>query len=181
MFKYFTNKGTRNWTNILSSIIESYNNTPHRAIGLPPSQVSKENEKSIFERLYGFPDERSLRKSIIKAKIKRPKFQINDIVRIRYYLPVFEHRFYPNYSDRLYRVAEVVKGHPRVKYKVKNFEDGKLVPGTFYDEELLSVKEGLYRIEKILQRKGKKVLVKWVGYPDEYNEWISKDAMQTLG
>ena len=42
-----------------------------------------------------------------------------------------------------------------------------------------------YEVEVVLQKKGKKphvqYLVKWAGWPDEYNEWVtSKDIDESL-
>ena len=34
--------------------------------------------------------------------------------------------------------------------------------------------DNLYKIEKILKKKGNGYLVKWLGYPDEFNSWINK-------
>ena len=57
--------------------------------------------------------------------------------------------------------------------------------GTFYHEELQKVREPEeYAVETILERKkigGKKmVLVKWMGYPDEFNSWISESEIKDI-
>ena len=103
------------------------------------------------------------------------------MVRLRYYLPPMEHRFHPNYTDRLFIVASIVKGDPGIMYKLKSVETGELIDGTFYGEELQLVKESLYRIEKIIQRRGNRVLVKWLGYPNEFNSWIQRSELQEVG
>ena len=36
----------------------------------------------------------------------------------------------------------------------------------------LEVSKNIYRIEKIIPKKGDKALVKWKGYPDEFNSWV---------
>ena len=53
--------------------------------------------------------------------------------------------------------------------------------GTFYEAELQSVivdKNKVFKIEKVLARKktGRKklVLVKWLGWPQKFNSWISE-------
>ena len=64
-------------------------------------------------------------------------------------------------------------------YKVKEW-DGTLVQGTFYSEELQKVTvedDDLFRIEKIVERKGDKVLVRWKGWPGKYDTWLNKSAV----
>ena len=51
---------------------------------------------------------------------------------------------------------------------------GKEVVGTFYKKELQKTKEKEFRIEKIIERKGDKLYVKWKGYDNSFNSWIDK-------
>jgi hypothetical protein len=38
----------------------------------------------------------------------------------------------------------------------------------------------LYLIERILERRGNRVLVNWLGYPDYYNQWINENEVINL-
>ena len=38
----------------------------------------------------------------------------------------------------------------------------------------------MFRIEKVLKRKGNKSLVKWLGYPDSFNSWVNNDDLVKL-
>jgi hypothetical protein len=38
-----------------------------------------------------------------------------------------------------------------------------------------------FRIEKVLKTKGNKLLVKWMGYSDDFNSWIDKSNVQLIG
>ena len=61
-------------------------------------------------------------------------------------------------------------------YKVVEW-DGTQVKGTFYAEDLQKVTvedDDLFRIDKIVKRKGNKVLVRWKGWPDKYDTWLNK-------
>jgi len=37
--------------------------------------------------------------------------------------------------------------------------------------------DDLFRVEKIVKRKGDKVLVRWKGWPNKYDTWIEKGAL----
>ena len=66
-------------------------------------------------------------------------------------------------------------------YKAEEW-DGTPVVGTFYAQDLQKVTledDDLFRIEKIVKRKGNKVLVRWKGWPDKYDTWLEKGALKT--
>ena len=51
---------------------------------------------------------------------------------------------------------------------------GEEIKGSFYNQELQKTKQQTFRIEKIIRRDNKKMaLVKWSGYPDKFNSWVS--------
>ena len=52
--------------------------------------------------------------------------------------------------------------------------NGKEITGKFYKKELLKTSQEKFRIEKVLQRKGDKLHVKWKGYDNWFNSWIDK-------
>jgi len=37
--------------------------------------------------------------------------------------------------------------------------------------------DDLFRVEKIVKRKGDKVLVRWKGWPNKYDTWIEKGEL----
>ena len=52
---------------------------------------------------------------------------------------------------------------------------GESIKGSFYKQELQKAKQQTFRIEKVIRRDNKKkiALVKWSGYPDKFNSWVS--------
>ena len=47
----------------------------------------------------------------------------------------------------------------------------KKILGSFYIRELSPAKQNIFRIEKVIKRKNKMALVKWVGNSDKHNSW----------
>ena len=61
-------------------------------------------------------------------------------------------------------------------YKLEEW-DGTHLEGTFYDQDLQKVNvtdDDIFRIEKIVERKGNNVLVQWKSWPNKYHSWIEK-------
>ena len=48
MYRYFTAENTFRYMDVLQDLVESYNNTYHRSIGMKPSQVNLRNEFQVF-------------------------------------------------------------------------------------------------------------------------------------
>ena len=66
-------------------------------------------------------------------------------------------------------------------YKVNEWDETQ-VKGTFYEQDLQKVTvedDDLFRIDKIVKRKGDKVLVRWKGWPDKYDTWLNKKDVLT--
>ena len=67
-----------------------------------------------------------------------------------------------------------VRRHPVVTYRLSEW-DGTPIKGTFYEPDVQKVQvsdDSLFRVEKVLKRKGRKVLVRWKGWPAKYDSWI---------
>ena len=52
MYKYFTFKNTLRYIDVLRDLVDSYNATYHRSIGMPPNDVNATNEQLVRSRLY---------------------------------------------------------------------------------------------------------------------------------
>ena len=55
--------------------------------------------------------------------------------------------------------------------------NGEEITGSFYEKELQKTNQKEFRIEKVLKRKGDKLNVKWIGYNNSFNSWISKNDL----
>ena len=52
MWKYFTHRETLTYVDVLSKMVASYDNTVHRTIGIPPAEVTWDNQTTVSKRLY---------------------------------------------------------------------------------------------------------------------------------
>ena len=58
-------------------------------------------------------------------------------------------------------------------YVINDLNGGEIV-GTFYENELQKTNQKKLIIEKVINRKGDKLYVKWKGYDSSFNSWIDK-------
>ena len=68
--------------------------------------------------------------------------------------------------------------HP-ITYKIRD-GNGEEIQGTFYGEELQKTNQKIYRIEKIIRKRGNNALLKWKGYPEEFNSWIPLKDLENI-
>jgi len=90
---------------------------------------------------------------------------------------LFEKGYTPNYTTEVFRVKKGKLSNPRT-YLLEDM-DGKPIEGRFYEQELLKTSyPNVYLLEKVIQKKGNKYLVKYVGF--EKNFWINKKDLLEL-
>jgi hypothetical protein len=72
MWRYFTKHQTRHYMPILQQMVDAYNHTRHRSIGMAPADVNADNEK-VWHRLYTSKDGRRVLKKEAKRKHEEKK------------------------------------------------------------------------------------------------------------
>ena len=56
--------------------------------------------------------------------------------------------------------------------------NGEEITESFYEKELQKTSQEKFRTEKVLQRKGDKLYVKWKAYDNGFNSWIDKKDLE---
>ena len=168
MWKYFTDNNTYTYMDVLSDLVEDYNNTVHSSIKMTPIDASKkENELTVWRNLY--PDRH-------KINNITPKFSVGDEVRIIKKKKVFEKGYTTRWTEEIFTIKEIQNTNP-ITYKLEDLQ-GEEIKGTFYEPELQKTEQQIYRIEKIIKKEKGKSLVKWKGYSDKFNSWVdNKDLI----
>lgn len=164
MYKMFSKRGSYVWIDILSNLIDEYNNKFHRTIGMAPNEVNTKNAEIVLKNI----------KKNTKPKNERMKpkiFKVNDKVRISKYKGVFSKKYLPNWTNEVFTVYKVQPTIPET-YILKD-NKGNLLQGAFYGHEMLKSTVGdVYLVEKVLQRKKDKVKVRWLGFDKTEDSWI---------
>ena len=164
--KLFTAQGNKKWLVNLPKIINSYNSSKHRGIGMRPIDVTKDNEISIWESQNG------------TNNTTKAKYNIGQYVRISKVKGPFLKNFDQNWSDEVFIINNIDKKTPPM-YSLKDEYNEKVI-GKFYEAELQVIdKPDVYRIQNIIRSKGqgkdKQYFVKWHGYKEP--TWIHSNQL----
>ena len=166
MWKMFTVNNNTVYFDKIDKLVNDYNNARHSSIKMTPVEASKKkNESKVWSNLYG---------DLIYLKPGKPKFSIGDKVRIsKYKRKVFDKGYTPNWTEEIFVIDKVLPTKP-VTYSIVDLM-GEPIKGSFYEQKLQKAKQQTFRIEKVIRRDNKKkmALVKWSGYPDKFNSWVS--------
>ena len=78
----------------------------------------------------------------------------------------------PNWSEEIFVIKKIKNTVPWTY--VNNDLNGEQIIGTFYEKKLQATNQREFRVEKVINRKGDKLYVKWKGYDNSFNSWIDK-------
>ena len=157
----------------IDELLKNYNSSFHRSIQMSPLEASDiKNSNRVFANLYS---------GEIYKQVKKPKFRISDRVRIsKYKRKLFDKGFTPNWTEEIFVINDILNTKP-VTYRLVDLQ-GEAVTGSFYEQELQKTTQEIFRIEKVIRRdnKRKRALVKWSGYPDQFNSWVPMSELNKL-
>ena len=116
-------------------IVNEYNNTYHITIKMKPIDV-KDNTYINID--------------------KDPKFKVGDHVRTSKYKNIFAKGYIPDWSEEVFMVKRIKNTVPWT-YVINN-PNGEII-GTFHEKELQMTNHEEFRIEKVIKRKGDKLII----------------------
>ena len=76
-------------------------------------------------------------------------------------------------SQKKFFVVSKIKKTVTWTYVISEL-NGEEITGSFYEKEFQKNNQEKFRIEKLIKRKGDRLLVKWKGYNNSFNSWIDK-------
>ena len=175
MYRYFLDRQTYRYTDVLQDLVSNYNNRPHSSLkGLAPSKINSENEVRVWKTMY-MDVEEPIRK-------KKPyKYQIGDQVRISHLKYTFQRDYQQKWTEEIFRVRRRLQKQAFNLYTIQDLTNEE-IDGYFYEEELQRVPKdadtAVFRVEKVLrhrQRQGQReIFVKWMGWPQKFNSWVKQ-------
>jgi hypothetical protein len=178
MWRWFTYTGNYRWLEVLPQLLQSYNASMHRSLGMAPNEVNNNNEMELWEK------QQSTGPQKVTLKDTHPVFKVGDTVRISKAKMIFEKGYLPNWTEEVFTITRVIKT-PKIddaysgptQYKIKDYNNEE-IEGAFYGFELQKIQPPeLYRIEEVLRervvRGQRQYFVKWMGYGPQFNSWVT--------
>ena len=104
-----------------------------------------------------------------------PKFKVGDHVRISKYKNNFAKGYTPNWSEEVFVIKKIKNTVPWT-YVIDDLNSEETT-ATFYEKELQKIDQREFRIEKVIEKRGDKLYVKWKGYDNSFNSWIDKNDL----
>jgi hypothetical protein len=146
MWRFFTKNKTKRYIDVLDKLVDSYNNTFHRAILMKPNEVSKQNESSVFFNLYGENKRlqqkneknkllitkkniKKIHKNNFNRKFSKIKFRVGDLVRISKNKHIFEKGYTANWSSDVFSIYKI-NLNQKITYKLKD-QSGDILNGIY--------------------------------------------------
>jgi len=123
--QHLTKSNSKNYINKLQQFINEYNNKYHSTIKMTPLQATDLNNSNLVL----FNTHKNDR-----ININKPKFKINDRVRIYSYKTKFDKGSKPNWTKEIFVISDIKHTNP-ITYKVKDL-NGEDIIGSFYSQEL---------------------------------------------
>ena len=173
MGKLFDAQNSFRYIDKLQDLVDNYNNTIHSTIKMKPIDAIKpENYNILIDNYY----------KNFSNKNNNIKFEIGDIVKIPIYLSTFTKEMTGKWTRELFKISKINNTIP-VTYNLVDLKD-EPIEGTFYTEELQKIDKSVLdeplKIEKVIKTSKGKSLVKYLGYPDSFNEWIPTKDLNKL-
>ena len=194
MFQYENNF---EYVDHLDDVLDSYNHTYHSSLKRRPADVNKQNEQDVYDEQFVLP---LLKKELNKTETKKKKkpiknrtrrrttfrFNIGQEVRISYLRKLFDREYDKKWTGEVFTVTKWWRRDGIPVYELEDYGKDP-VQGTFYELELQPVSldpDQAFKIEKVIKTRGrgkkKEHLVKWLNWPDKYNQWIPDEELLNL-
>ena len=177
-----------NWYKYLLQVVKNLNDTPNSAIGnLKPNEIHSPDDDVKIDKKIGFkklPSAQNLEDNEINYLKIKDNLKPGDHVYLDFPSKPFDKSF-DLQRGQLFIVKNVLAGEkPEIFYLIDLLKDP--VPGTFYRQQLHKTKApqsgDLFKVERVLQTKKVKgivySLVKYLGYPAKFNEWIKSTNLK---
>ena len=182
IYKYLSQNETARYIPALSRLVGTYNNRGHRTLqGMTPNEADQtENEdavRAIFHDRYGKIGE--LR--------RQPKFKVGDLVRLKTLarkVSSSSRAYAEQFHGEYFNIVRINRTLPVPLYYLRSTDNGELIRGGLYANELQRQRGDIYKIEaveRVRTRGGRRYLyVKWKNFGRQHNQWIPETDVQRV-
>lgn len=190
LWRYFSHANTHRYIDVIQKIVQAYNGTVHSGTRFRPNEVTLQNAAKARANLLKRASQQSVNKNRGKEGAGSTlKYPVNTLVRISRTKNTFSKGYEKNYSEEIFRIKRVSLRQGLYTYVLQDLNNEE-IDGFFYTEELARVGEKrlsadqTFKIERVLQTRGrgknKQALVKFVGYPSSFNQWIKYSELRPI-
>lgn len=170
MWRFFTATSQQRYIDVLENLVDSYNKTVHSTTAMAPSEINVMNAETVWRKMYKYTE---------KMKKKKPSYKIGDMVRISKAKKTFEKGYKPNWTREIFKITRVYKKR-LPEYKLHDLM-GEEILGHFLEAELQAIdpqESQIYKVKKVVRKKGKESLVVWDGFPEKFKTWIPTQTLK---
>ena len=128
IWRYFTDKNTKKWLEVLPKIVANYNSTYHRTIKMAPNDVNFDNREKVYKKM--FP----------KMGVSRVcKLKLGNKVRVAKHKNFLEKGYTINWSDEIFTITKIKQRLGVCWYQISD-QSGKIYKKLkyYYDLRLVS-------------------------------------------
>ena len=115
IWTYLSYRGTVRWVDVIQDLVDAYNHSRHRSIGMAPADVQKKDENRLWVRL--FENGNTYLKPLIPQ---------GAMVRASSHKTIFDNGYIPNWTKEHFTVSQAVppkRGTKRSVYKLLDYND----------------------------------------------------------
>lgn len=171
-YRYFSEKNTFRWIDVLQDAVAAINESPLKSIGdIAPVDVNRDNAEKVWHTLYDSE----------KCKIARHKFQVGDKVRLAK-KSLFRKGYKNTFTVETFIIKKLLFKDPPA-YIIEDWQKREL-DSIVYEPELVKYSADEFKIQEIVKTRRKRgkteYLVRWVGYGSEFDSWIGGNQIKQL-
>ena len=122
---YLSDRGTVRWVDVIHELVDAYNNSRHRSIGMAPADVKKKDKNRLWVRLFKDGD-----------TYLKPQILQGAMVLASNHKTIFDKGFIPNWKKEHFTVSKAVPPRKKTKrrvYKLVDYNDEDVI-GSWYPE-----------------------------------------------
>jgi len=186
IYKFLDDRGDVRYLDKLPLLVKSYNLRKHRThqYHYSPNEADLQENEDDVRSIHLF---RAGKKAMKARRTKYRKFSIGDQVRIKTHgktISTARRAYLQQFHGELFVIIGKNERMPVTTYLLRSMDTEEDIDGGFYANELVHVRGDLFKIEKILRKRGtganRRVLVRWKYFSPRWDSWIYEKDIEDI-